>query len=197
MLRLSRTTRRLIVRPYRVSDYPRWRRALELRLPAQHRFDPGRPPPERTTRAIFREAVARFRDQARRDAVYVFGAFDKKTGAHVGAVDLYVVARGRLQIANLGYNVHNHLWGRGYAREAASAAIDMALRELGLHRVEAAMELGNRASMAVARALGMKRERVSRKYMFLGDRWVDLTVFALTAEDRGIDGVRPTIRVAP
>lgn len=195
MPRLVRRTGRLVIRPYRLSDYRRWAEGMRARSPARSRFDPGPAPPERTTREHFAAAVARNRARAKQDLHYVLGVFDQRSGEHLGAVDLFVLVRYSLQIANLGYWIHNQHWGRGYAREAAAAALDVALRDLRLHRVEAAMEPNHRASMAVARAIGMKRERLSKNYLFEDGRWIDLVVFAYTAEDHGIAHSRPTVRV--
>jgi ribosomal-protein-alanine N-acetyltransferase len=50
-------------------------------------------------------------------------------------------------------------WGRGYATEAAAVMRDRALGELGLSRLIALIDHGNRASRGVAGKLGMAYER--------------------------------------
>jgi RimJ/RimL family protein N-acetyltransferase len=51
------------------------------------------------------------------------------------------------------------LQGNGYATEAASAARDYALEQLGAHRLIALIIHGNDASENVARKLGFEYER--------------------------------------
>jgi [ribosomal protein S5]-alanine N-acetyltransferase len=111
------------------------------------------------------------------------------------------MTRLHLQAANLGYGIHNHLWGRGYATEASRAALDIAFRELGFHRVEASMIPANRASAGVARALGMRPEGVRKGYIYFsptradGTGWTDLMAYSLNAEDLGIRPRPPRFRV--
>jgi [ribosomal protein S5]-alanine N-acetyltransferase len=54
------------------------------------------------------------------------------------------------------YGLLPSCWGRGYATEAAGAAIEYAFRVLGLEEVHAATDAPNAASIAVLRRLGMR-----------------------------------------
>jgi RimJ/RimL family protein N-acetyltransferase len=62
----------------------------------------------------------------------------------------------------VGYTIGRPFWGRGYATEAAAAARDFALRELGAARLIALIIHGNDASENVARKLGFEYERAVR-----------------------------------
>ncbi|KNE81229.1 MULTISPECIES: GNAT family N-acetyltransferase [Streptomyces] len=53
--------------------------------------------------------------------------------------------------------------GRGLVTRAARVIIDWAVEERGIHRVEWRAAVGNKASIAVARRLGMTREGVLRQ----------------------------------
>jgi RimJ/RimL family protein N-acetyltransferase len=57
----------------------------------------------------------------------------------------------------IGWSVDRPFWGRGYASEAAKAALDHALTELG-DRVIAIIAPDNAASHGVAKRIGMRRE---------------------------------------
>jgi len=57
----------------------------------------------------------------------------------------------------IGWSVDRPFWGRGFASEAAQAALDDALSRLG-DRVIALIAPDNAASMAVAVHIGMRRE---------------------------------------
>jgi RimJ/RimL family protein N-acetyltransferase len=70
-------------------------------------------------------------------------------------------------------------WSRGYATEAAAAAIDYAIGVLGLDEVRAATDAPNTASMAVLARLGMiERLRTNR-----GASGEVTVFFGLTASD--------------
>lgn len=84
--------------------------------------------------------------------------------------------------AELGYALRSDLWGRGLAREAASAALDWAFRSLKLHRVEADIDPRNDASRRILQRLGFASEGVLRERFFVGDKATDSEIFGLLAE---------------
>lgn len=57
----------------------------------------------------------------------------------------------------IGWRLPRHSWGQGYAREAATAALDYGFRELGLGRIVAMTVTGNSRSWGLMERLGMKR----------------------------------------
>lgn len=56
----------------------------------------------------------------------------------------------------IGWTIMPEHWGKGYATEAARAALDYAFRELGWKRVIHVILVGNERSIAVAKKLGSK-----------------------------------------
>ena len=97
----------------------------------------------------------------------------KQDGASVGAANLSQIVRGPFQSAYLGYYVGAPFAGRGYMTEGLRLVLDRALRELGLHRVEANVQPENAASLALIERLGFTREGYSRRYLKIGGRWRD------------------------
>jgi RimJ/RimL family protein N-acetyltransferase len=63
--------------------------------------------------------------------------------------------------------------------EALPLALGQAFRRLKLHRVEANVQPGNRASLRVIRRLGFRREGYSPRCLKLGGRWRDHERWAL------------------
>jgi ribosomal-protein-alanine N-acetyltransferase len=72
--------------------------------------------------------------------------------------------------------------------EAIQLVLREAFLELRLHRLEANIQPGNQASLALAKSAGFKREGFSPRYLKISGRWRDHERWALLAEDwRGQD----------
>lgn len=97
------------------------------------------------------------------------------------------VVRGLTHTCFLGYYLYNNYWGRGLAKEAVLATLDIGFRDLKLHRIEAGIEPNNHRSQRLARSLKMRREGVKKRALYLRGQWVDLVMFTLTTEDMGIE----------
>ncbi|MBI2521810.1 MAG: GNAT family N-acetyltransferase [Bdellovibrio sp.] len=177
------SSKRIAVRPYARADFQTWREAHLSRLSKQNKFDSVKPSVKEVTLAKFKEMLKKNNKRAMRDECYYYGVFDKKTGENVGAVSLYILIRKGLHWANLGYEIHNQYWRQGYATEAARLTLKIGFRYLSLHRIEAAMELDHKGSIGVARAIGMRREGIRRKFFPNPTGWEDLVVFGVVKED--------------
>jgi RimJ/RimL family protein N-acetyltransferase len=57
----------------------------------------------------------------------------------------------------VGWRLREDSWGKGYAREAATASLDFAFDKLGVERVIALTVDGNEASRGLMKRLGMRR----------------------------------------
>jgi RimJ/RimL family protein N-acetyltransferase len=83
----------------------------------------------------------------------------------------------------IGFVLHPDYQGRGIAREAAAAMLDLAFGELGLHRVYGRTDARNAASAALMRRLGMRQEaHFIQNEMFKGE-WGDELVFAILDQE--------------
>ena len=83
----------------------------------------------------------------------------------------------------IGWVFHPGVAGRGYATEAAKALLDMAFRNLGLHRVEARLDARNLPSARLCERLGMRREAHFVKIEMFKGEWSDLLVHAVRADE--------------
>ena len=63
-----------------------------------------------------------------------YGIVVKGTDKVIGSVDF--PRRHEDDVLELGYILHPDYWGRGYVPEAARALINLAFKELGLHKIE-------------------------------------------------------------
>ena len=101
----------------------------------------------------------------------------------VGGANLSQIFYGNFQSAYMGYFVGAPFARRGYMTEAIELVLGEAFGRLRLHRVEANIQPGNAASIALVRRAGFVREGFSRRYLKIGGRWRDHERWAILAED--------------
>lgn len=87
--------------------------------------------------------------------------------------NLSQIVRRTLQSAYLGYAVGKPFAGQGYMRDGIDLVLRRAFVTLRLHRAEANIQPGNRASIALAQGAGFNREGFSPRYLKIADRWRD------------------------
>jgi [ribosomal protein S5]-alanine N-acetyltransferase len=118
-------------------------------------------------------------------------------GAIVGVVNVSEIVRAAFQSAYLGYYAFRPHAGQGYMTEGLALVLRHAFRSLGLHRLEANIQPGNRSSRALVRGLGFRREGFSPRYLKIGGRWRDHERWAIVREtwirERSSSG-RDTVR---
>ena len=85
-----------------------------------------------------------------------YGIVVKGTDKIVGSVDFN--HRHEDDVLELGYILHPDYWGRGYVSEAARVLIDLAFKELNLHKIELSCFGYNLQSQRVAEKLGFTLE---------------------------------------
>ena len=104
-------------------------------------------------------------------AVERFLACRREDGAIVGFLNLSEIIRGKLQQAFLGYGAVAGFEGQGYMSEAMGLVLEQAFGSIGLHRVEANIQPGNEASIALARRAGFEKEGFSPEYLMVDGAW--------------------------
>ena len=109
----------------------------------------------------------------------------RSQGQLVGQMHLFGLSWGSLLSCAAGYWVAESAAGRGIAPTALAAAVDYAMGDLGLHRVEVNIRPDNAASLAVVRKLGFRDEGLRERYLHINGAWRDHRTFALTREDLG------------
>ncbi len=128
------------------------------------------------------EAYALYLERARREANAYYLAHRRNDDAIVGFLNISEIVRGKLQSGYLGYGGVAEFAGRGYLTEALHLLLDEAFRQLRLHRLEANIQPGNTASIALARRCGFELEGLSPRYLKIGGRWRDHERWAITKE---------------
>ena len=162
-----------------------------MNLPeAQNRWDSGPMGKSDLTKSKFKKILSTQKKNIKSDSYYDFIAFDKKNGQIIGHVSIMDISRGIFQNGYLGYGVLSHNWGKGYGTEMSKAAFEIAFKTLKLHRLEAGIEPSNKRSIALAKSLNMRKEGVSKRRLFLNEKWVDIALYAITTEEFGVGGAK-------
>jgi [ribosomal protein S5]-alanine N-acetyltransferase len=124
-----------------------------------------------------------YRDYLKRTDSAQHFVVDRETGGLVGMINLNNVVLGNFLNAALGYYAFAGFAGRGLMKEGMLLVLSHAFQDLGLHRVEANIQPGNKASLALVRSCGFVKEGFSRKMLKVGGRWRDHERWALLAEE--------------
>ena len=85
--------------------------------------------------------------------------------------------------AETGYDLNRASWGKGIMTEAMSAILTYGFAELGLHRVEAIIDIANERSKALLLKLGFTYEGNLRQRYAFGDRFEDEYYFGLLKDE--------------
>lgn len=103
---------------------------------------------------------------------------DKENASLVGTIGLSSISLAAHR-GVLGYELARRAWGRGFATEAVRAAVRFGHDEIGLNRIEAAVMLGNEASVRVLLKAGFTEEGVLRALGYWKGRYHDLRMFSV------------------
>lgn len=184
--KLTIETERLILRPQQPNDYESWYAGFSGQLPKQHQYDDEWINLEECDRRWFADLCERHQQRALNDQVYVFGIFSRQTNQHLGNIDISTIRREENQWANLGYAIHNQYWLQGFGKEAVRAALIAGFETLDYHRIEAAINLDNQASIALAQSVGMQKECIRRGFFYENEQWVDHFIYVALPSNLGL-----------
>jgi ribosomal-protein-alanine N-acetyltransferase len=146
----------------------------------------------RASRRLLRPWITNMPETPERYEAYVTRAADPRAapyfacrtedGAIVGFLNISEIVRGPFKSAFLGYGGVAGYERRGYMTEALGLVLREAFTKLGLHRLEANIQPGNTASIALAKRCGFELEGFSPRYLKVGGRWRDHERWAIRAE---------------
>jgi RimJ/RimL family protein N-acetyltransferase len=175
---MTLTTDRLILRPFRDSDFETVHAyGSDLDVTRYTSFGPNSP--EET-----REFISRC--QAETDVSprqhYNFAITLRDEDRVIGGVG-FNIDQPRHDGAEMGYVLHHDHWGQGIATEAARALLEFAFGTVRLHRIVARCHPDNPASAAVMQKLGMTYEGRQREVMWMKGAWWDFLVYSILEQE--------------
>ena len=180
---LELVTERLILRPQQPKDYEAWYAGFASRLPSFSKHDEGQVDLSECDFQYFSNLCQHHQKLALQDKDYIFGVFLRETNQHLGHVDLSTIRREENQWANLGYGIHNQYQRQGFGKEATRAAIIAGFEHLNYHRIEAAINLDNDRSIALAKSVGMNKECMCPGFFYENEQWVDHLIYVALPSD--------------
>ena len=125
--------------------------------------------------------LAGAREDFRTGRAVVFAISILSSGEFCGAVGLHLGEAHKH--AELGYWVGVPYSGRGYATEAASAAVRFGFERLRLNRIFAQCFAGNIGSQRVLEKIGMRPEGRLRRHIQKWGEFIDVENYGLLKED--------------
>lgn len=190
-IHLNQSLGRVVARPLELKDFEAWVDSERSRLPKQHQFDRASDSEMELTKINFKKMLSTYKKARQLDKNYNFAVFEKKTSKIIGNFYICPAMRWNIQSCTVGYGIHNMRWGQGFGKEALSAAIEIAFRKLKFFRVDAHIHPGNKASIALASSLGMRKEGLLKGFNTHNNKRVDNLVYAITAHEWGLRNYRP------
>lgn len=178
-------TNRITLKILEKSDFKVWKEAYEKQLPPQNKWDRAHRNQD-LSKEKFNELLKIQKENRKLGRNHEYGILKEDTDELIGFIMAMDVVYGITHSAYLGYVIFNHHWGNGHAVDAIRAFYKIAFKDLGLHRLQAGIEPHNKRSIRVAKSLGMRREGISKRIVYLRGDWQDLVQFAITAEEVGI-----------
>lgn len=128
------------------------------------------------TRNFLKGKLARFAD----GNGFTAGFFEN--GALIGVIALEYIDRAN-QMTEIGYWLSSEAEGKGLIIKTCPILIDYAFGELKMNRVQIRCASENIRSRAIPEKLGFRQEGVLRKAEKLHDRFVDLVVYGMLADE--------------
>ncbi len=126
--------------------------------------------------------IAQCLEYRRQDREYVFVIADLASDAPVGITGLRHVDM-PMRTAQIGTWLARSRWGTGANTEAKRLLLDFAFGQLGLHRVEARIAVGNSRSKRAFEKLGARCEGTLRESFLKNGTFHDQCLYAILAGD--------------
>jgi len=171
-----RYTKRLMLRPFRRRDVAALHDAIGISLddlkpwlPWVEGYDRG------VSQRFVRESVSAWADRRAYD--FTIRGIDD-LDRHIGNVSIWSTSH-QNAIGEVGYWIRSDETGNGYATEATTRAIQIGFEEMGLHKVQLRIAMGNTRSESIAQSIGFIHEGVLRDEVKVGGRWLDHSVWSM------------------
>ncbi|WP_271079095.1 GNAT family N-acetyltransferase [Aurantiacibacter sp. MUD61] len=180
-------TERLVLRDWREEDWPRFWQLTNTPAVMRWLGDEA----DEATKAAARERLETYR----RKFGHTFWIVERKDdGGHLSGKMLGFCGLKRANVEGtpvfdmpeVGWRLREDAWGKGYAKEAAIASLDLGFGRYGYDEIIALTVEGNAPSWGLMKKLGMQRRE---EWDYRDDNWPEhlnpTIVYSITAEQWG------------
>jgi RimJ/RimL family protein N-acetyltransferase len=171
-------TDRLTIRRFEATDVPTF--AAYRSVPEIARYQSWDAPfSEEQARRFVAAQAASHPDTP--DEWFQFAVTETTTGRLVG--DVAAASESDHRLARIGFTLAPEAQGKGFATEAVTALLGYLFSTRGKHRVAAACDVRNLASIALLERVGMRREAYHLQSVWWKGEWTDEYVYAILADE--------------
>lgn len=85
--------------------------------------------------------------------------------------------------AEIGYQLDNKYWRKGYSFEALKAIIEFGFKKMGLHSIEANVNPKNDPSINLLKKLGFEQEAYFKENFYYNGKFLDSAIFSLVVSN--------------
>lgn len=122
--------------------------------------------------------IERYKNELKENEEITWGIILKETNKLIGTCCLGDFDEGARR-AEIGYDITQYEWGKGYATEALEAVIDFGFNVMDLNRIEATITPGNNASVKVLKKLNFIQEGIVRERDFIKGKLEDGIIMSI------------------
>lgn len=173
---------KLFLRHPKWADYEAW---ASLRENSREHLSPWEPSwnPDHLLRRNYKYRLSVLKKQVANGEGFFFHVF-RMPGEHlIGAVNVMRIQRSVAQSAQLGYWLGEGFSGQGHGRASVERVCEFCFRDLGLHRLEAAVRPDNERSISLLTGIGFRAEGTARGYLKIDGQWRDHIIYARLSSD--------------
>ncbi|WP_459502678.1 GNAT family N-acetyltransferase [Bacillus sp. C1] len=129
-----------------------------------------------------KHTIQAFRKKYEEGSVIRWGIELKGTDQLIGTCGFHLINQNHNR-AEIGYELDDTYWGKGYASEALQAILTYGFEKLGLIRIAAVVYTENEASHRLLKRAGFQEEGLLRKYMLQNGIAHDTVIYSLLEEE--------------
>lgn len=126
--------------------------------------------------------IERYKKELEQNEEITWGIILKETNRLIGTCCLGDFDEGARR-TEIGYDIIQAEWGKGYATEALEAVIDFGFDYMNLNRIEATITPGNNASVKVLRKLNFIQEGIVRERDLIKGKLEDGLIMSILKRD--------------
>jgi len=126
--------------------------------------------------------IQTFKNRYEEGNVFRWGIEKKGTDQLIGTCGFHLINNHHKR-AEIGYELDDIYWGKGYASEALQAILTYGFEKLQLIRIAAVVYVENKASQKLLKKAGFQEEGLLRKHMIQNGVAHDTILFSLLKEE--------------